>query len=339
MEGDVITLQDIFAFDHSAGLRQRRPRAGHASGRDRAATQAARQAPRLQRHGRPDALRDGRVSRMQRPGSGARAPAPALGVAFLAGVSPLGRPSRGRRRRRRSGAGVTHARSPATSCGCSSRCRPGTDLDLDEVTATVDGLDADARAEPAAGIDRRTPHRDPRRSTPATRCAAPGSPPPARPRCGFLDLCPTTSTSASSPSTGVVAEPLAPEPRPRRLPGPWSTASSFSRGTRLYDGVDGRPRPGRHRGSALAAGALRRCRHERHAARRGDRRGRRRRRSARRRLARRPDSAGPALQALAQAGSGTVVSSEPDALDRGVRRRGRCPGPPGAGARSTYRAA
>ena len=83
------------------------------------------------------------------------------------------------------------------------------DVDLDGVTVTVDGHRATATAELAAGTTavRRTAVLAIDTSD-SMRAAA--SPRPSAAALEFLDRCPTTSTSASSPSPATVTEPLAP---------------------------------------------------------------------------------------------------------------------------------
>ena len=61
MEGDVITLQDIFVYDHSAGFDARGPRPGRPAPDRPAAEVPGEDGPR-QRHRRPAALRHGRAS-------------------------------------------------------------------------------------------------------------------------------------------------------------------------------------------------------------------------------------------------------------------------------------
>ena len=79
MEGDVITLQDVFIYDHSAGLRRERQDPRPAAG-DRAAPQVHREARPRQRARRPDAVRDGRcLTRDHRPRT--RVPRPLLALA------------------------------------------------------------------------------------------------------------------------------------------------------------------------------------------------------------------------------------------------------------------
>ena len=86
MEGDVITLQDVFVFDHSAGLRRERqdPRPAEVH---RAAPEVPREARARQRARRPDALRDGRWLTRDAPHRGRALRRPLLAARGVAGRS------------------------------------------------------------------------------------------------------------------------------------------------------------------------------------------------------------------------------------------------------------
>ena len=86
MEGDIITLQDLFVFDHSAGFDENgRCARDHAV--DRPAAEVPGQARRCRRHGRPDGLRLREVRAMTRRRLAALGMATALAVLLPAQVA------------------------------------------------------------------------------------------------------------------------------------------------------------------------------------------------------------------------------------------------------------
>ena len=125
MEGDVITLQDVFIYDHSAGFDENgktpRPAARH-----RPAPEVPREARARQRARRPDALRDGRCltdaalrppDRASRGRCSARSPPCWLAASRWSAFPASGRRGQHRPRRdqgRHASRSSTPCREPAT---------------------------------------------------------------------------------------------------------------------------------------------------------------------------------------------------------------------------------
>ena len=322
MEGDVITLQDIFVFDNTAGF----DADGRSLGRlraHRAAPEVPREDGPLQRDRGPAALPLGPdMSRLRR----------VVGAVVGSGradARPGDRRLRRRRhhrprrahRRRAADPGLGARRTPtSTSTACRSR---------------VDGEPADAGAVSRTATPGSSAPRS-WRSTPASRWPAPASRRPSRPRWRSSTRSRTTCSSGSSPST----------PRsPRRWHPPTDRdearavieSLSLSRDTLLYDGVLSALELAGDRGPALGPGAVRRRRHQHHhdpVGHRGDRdqRGDGRRRRAR--AERRPDRPAAASRRGRCRPGDQLRQRRPE---RCVRRRGRGPGQPGAGHRARSR--
>ena len=329
MEGDVITLQDVFLWDGTRGLRRRGPDAGPPRARPACARSSWRRWPTptspSTRCSSPRSAHDHRP-----PRSAARA---------------LGRAGRGRRSRSR-----RRPRWPPTARSRTSRPTPGAvqvlvsvpadaDVDLDGVTVTVDGKAADGH-----GRARRQRHRPcavppSSRSTPASRWRAAASTRPRPPPGSSSTRSPTTSTSASSPSPARSPRPCTPTTTATR-PGRARRARRSAKQTRLYDGVIQAVDVAGDRGPAQPARALRRRRHQRDPDRgRPPRRSRTPRSWSTSSRSSSPARRSSALQQLATAGQGQVISVRPGGAAGGVRRRGRRPGPPGAGHRARCRRA
>ena len=120
MEGDVITLQDIFLFDHSPGFDEDGPQPRHASRRPACARSSWRSSPTPTSR-RPDALRPGRSAMTMRGSSCAVA---------AGGSSPARRsvglvlaPAPAPRRRGRERPSTTSSRATATAPGRGLRRR------------------------------------------------------------------------------------------------------------------------------------------------------------------------------------------------------------------------
>ena len=147
MEGDVITLQDIFVYDHAAGFDARGPHPGHAAP-DRPAPEVPGEDGLRQRHRRPDALRPGqRSDAALRPRCAARrlaaaAPRSALRSAPRGGARP---PTRRRSRT---------SRPSDDGLQILVSVPPDAEVDLDGVTVTVDGEDAECRPPTLADVRR-----------------------------------------------------------------------------------------------------------------------------------------------------------------------------------------
>ena len=156
MEGDVITLQDIFAFDHSAGY--------DANGKILGTLRPTGLRPklldklqRLQRHRRPAHLRDGAgVTAMAvslpivardgwRAGAVLGCALAALPLAAAAADDP--------------GASIAHVEVAGDQLHVLVSVPAGAEVDLGGVTASVDGTDADGERRAGQPDDHRTAHR------------------------------------------------------------------------------------------------------------------------------------------------------------------------------------
>ena len=236
MEGDVITLQDIFVYDHSMGFDEN----GQSLGRLRATGLRPKFIDKLaqrERQGRPDAVRHGRdltVTRLRRPTRRART---RLGLVAAARARrsrwslPPGVRRRGQHRPRRARRG----RHPGALLPARRRRRRARPRHL---AVSLDDSRSPPRPSSPPTPRRPAAHRRSWRSTSATACArTTGSRRPSRPPRRSSTPPPTTSTSASSPSPSAVT--VAQEPSLDRAASARGhrRAHAARKQTRLYDGL------------------------------------------------------------------------------------------------------
>ena len=313
MEGDVITLQDIFLFDHSDGLRRRTAAASAASGH-RPAAEVHREAGRTPTSRGPDALRHGRCPLMHdtpRLTVTWRAPSRCRGALARAVALPASR----------------HLRSPTSGQHRPRRERDGRCRSCYSMPDGADDVDLPAprRARSTASRRRRrTARRTPPTPTPRTSVLAidvsdsmAGGKFDARrrPRRRFLDAAPDDVYVGLVTFAGTVETAEQPtqdrdDVRTRR-----STASSSPRAPACTTGVIEAVHAAGTDGAAQRPRALGRRGHHQDATRRASPLRQERRRQGRRRRAR--AAAGPRdpLTQLADAGGGTVLSADdPTAL-------------------------
>ena len=265
MEGDVITLQDIFIYDHGAGFdnegKMHGPPALH-----RPATQVPREDGLRQHHGRPAPVRDG-PDLMSRPVvvllRGLLAALPLLFVTpspSHASDEPTGEATE---------TTITHVEPTDQGLQLLVSVPEDSEVDLDGVSVTVDGTQASAtaaRADSRTSIERTADPRDRHQQLDARR-ALPGG------EGGGHDLPRHRARRRPGRHRHV---------RQRRDPGPGAhhRPRCRARGDRRAHAEQGHPAVrrrarrrghGRHRGPAHPAGAVRRPRHQRHPARGRDR--------------------------------------------------------------------
>ena len=234
MEGDVITLQDIFLFDNSAGLRLRGPLARQPEGH-RAAAEVPGEDAAQQRHRRPAALRH--LDGLPMTQTVRRVTSTVLGLflgllslALLAAVPA----SRGRR-----GAAIDHAQ-PTKGAVRLLVSVPGTDpVDYDKVAVSIAGSQVDATA--VAGIDERRRASAPRswRSTPATAWPARRIAEAKKAALAYLSTVPDNVKVGVVSFDDTVKTAGAPDARPRRRDARPINGLTLTLHTALYDGVLG----------------------------------------------------------------------------------------------------
>ena len=341
MEGDVITLQDIFLFDNSAGFDSE----GRSLGTLKATGLRPKFLEKMQHNNvarRPADLRhDGLPMTEASPTRAAPSSALSWRLAGRSGLRPRRAHRAGRGRRRRASTTPSRPRAP---CGCSSRC-PATDaVDLRAASRSrsTARTSRPRRPPPRESTEVRA-HLDPgdrhqqQHEGHAHRRGQEGRPrlprPPSRP----------TSRSASSPSTTPSRRWWRPTLDRDAATATPSTDCTLTRNTALYDGVLGALEaagPGRRqRRPAQDPGALRRQGHHQHPPRRRPRRGQG---SPGARSTSSPsqqgDEANQPLNAIASAGKGTVLTTaDPAALTAAFAERGRRAGPPDRGHRHSAR--
>ena len=214
MEGDVITLQDIFVWDGTRGF--------DAEGRDAGPARLDRPAPEVpgedglrQRHRRPAALRPGALmtSAAARDGPRRRPRLAAVGLALAPTAALAAEGS------------IAHVETKPGSVQILVSVPADAEVDLDGVTVTVDGKDASGHRRAPAGTDttvRRTAVLaiDTSKSMEGSRFEA------AKVAASeFIDTVPDDVYVGIVTFAGEVTTELPPTHRPRRGAGSCSTAS------------------------------------------------------------------------------------------------------------------
>ena len=257
MEGDVITLQDIFLYDHSMGFDAERPQPRQPQGH-RAAPEVPREARAQQRPRRPDALRPGRwLIRMRT--SARSPPRRGGGPPASVGAAAVARPGRSWPRPRARGHGARSTTSsrqgdapgrrlPRRTCPTASTPGPR-HASPRRSTASPSSPTAQPLSDAGAGASSAPPSS---RWTSATAWRAPSSTRPRTRPTPSSTTSPPTSTSGWSPSpaTSTVAqEPTQDLDAVRAVD---RRARAQPRDTSLYDGLIEAVEASRHRGRRAA---------------------------------------------------------------------------------------
>ena len=200
MEGDVITLQDIFLFDNSAGFDSEGRSLGSLKATGPAAEVPGEDAAQ-QRHRRPDALRhDG----LPMTGRLHRCAAPLVGacclVARSASLRPRSRPRTGARPRTPT---IDHAQPTKGAVRLLVSVPGDAEVDHDSVEVTIDGTESTPRPSPPRRAARSSAPRS-WRSTPATAWRASRIAEAKKAALAYLDTVPANVKVGVSPSTTTV---------------------------------------------------------------------------------------------------------------------------------------